>query len=222
MPYLCIVKQKGKENMKAYKGFNRNYNGKLYCRDFIYKPGKTYKYKGELVICESGFHACHELYQCFQHYENDGKNVFYEVECGGQIIKNRSKLVCSEITLVREIDVSGVPLFSSAYYLEDYEILLVAKGDSLRNTRQYNYLNKDLKLLSDEWFDDLELFSSGFSKIKINGQYNFIDIKGNLLSDECFKHANSFQGAYAEVWKGEYEYLISCTGKLCNNYSEIF
>lgn len=207
--------------MKAYKGFNSNENGTLSCRNFIYEPGKTYKYEGQLVICESGFHACHELYQCFQHYANDGKNVFYEVECGGEIIESETKLVCSEITLVREIDVYGIPLFSDAYYFENYELLLVAKGDSEKFTRHYNYLNKDLKLLSKEWFDDVELFSSGMSKIKINGLYNFIDLKGNLLSEEWFKRANSFQGNYAEVWKDGEKCFIDTLGKTTPCYTRI-
>ena len=105
--------------MKAYKGFRRNEDGTLSCRDFVYEPGKTYKHEGEIKLCKSGFHACHELWQTWLFYPNNGKNVFYEVECGGDIIEvdnSFGKLVCSEIKLVKEIDVTNVARFCVASY----------------------------------------------------------------------------------------------------------
>ena len=72
--------------MKAYKGFNRNENSKLSCQGFVYEPGKTYKHEGKIELCESGFHACHELWQVWPFYPNNGQTTYYEVECGGKII----------------------------------------------------------------------------------------------------------------------------------------
>ena len=97
--------------MRGYKGFNRNADGTLSCRDFTYKVGKTYKYDGKIELCKSGFHACHELHQTWKFYPNNGNNVFCEVECGGDIIESEEgdgKVVCSEITILREVDMSGV------------------------------------------------------------------------------------------------------------------
>ena len=105
--------------MRAYKGFNRNEDGTLSCNDFTYEVGKTYKHNGGIEICKSGFHACHELHQCWRYYPNNGKNVFCEVECGGDIIESEDwdgKLVCSEITILREVDMSGVEVFDVAWY----------------------------------------------------------------------------------------------------------
>ena len=100
--------------MKAYKGFKRHDDGTLWCMGFQYEPVKTYKHKGNIELCKSGFHACHELHQVWQFYPNNGVNVFYEVECGGKIIeseKNDGKFVCSEITLVQPVDMDNVALF---------------------------------------------------------------------------------------------------------------
>ena len=103
--------------MKAYKGFNRLPDGTLSCRDFTYKVGETYKYGGDIEICASGFHACHELHQCWTFYPNNEKNVFCEVECGGEVIESEDrdgKFVCSEITILREVDMSGMEVFDYA------------------------------------------------------------------------------------------------------------
>ena len=104
--------------MKSFKGFNRNADGTLTCRDFTYEVGETYKYDGEIELCERGFHACHELHQTWQFYPNNGKNVFCEVECGGDIIESDGgdgKFVCSEITILREVDMSGVEMFDDVW-----------------------------------------------------------------------------------------------------------
>ena len=131
--------------MKAYKGFNRNDNGTLSCRDFTYEVGKTYKHDGKIEICESGFHACHELHQTWPFYPNNGGNAFCEVECGGEIIESENgdgKLVCSEITILREVDMSGVEVFDVAYSFHN-GYAWVKKGDKNyvidTNGKVYNF-----------------------------------------------------------------------------------
>lgn len=54
-----------KENaIKAYKVFNKDWT----CKGFQYKVGKEYKHKGKIQICESGFHSCEKLSDCFNYY----------------------------------------------------------------------------------------------------------------------------------------------------------
>lgn len=160
--------------MKAYKGFNRNADGTMSCRGFVYEIGKTYKYDGKIEICLRGFHACHELHQVWNFYANNGNNVFYEVECGGVIIESKfddGKFVCSEITLIREIDVSDVEVFDdSSEFWNGYACVVRKDG-------KQNNIDKQGKTVSDEWFDYMGFVYDGKAKVKQDGEYYMFDIK---------------------------------------------
>ena len=47
--------------MKGYKVFNSDWT----CRGFQYKVGEMYEHKGDISICEKGFHFCREIAKCF-------------------------------------------------------------------------------------------------------------------------------------------------------------
>ena len=194
--------------MRAYKGFNRNEDGTLSCRDFTYELGKTYKYDGEIELCERGFHACHELHKCWLFYPNNGKNVFCEVECGGEIIESKDsdgKLVCSEITILRKVDMSGVAAFDVAWYIcEGYARVC--------NGNKYNHISTDGKLLSDEWFDYMSRYCNGFFVVCVGPKYNYIDIDGKLLLDE-WQHPVYIDKSFLVVCKdGKYNIIIKWYG----------
>ena len=53
-----------KNAIRAYKAFNSD----LTCIGFQYEVGKEYQHKGKLELCESGFHACLKLVDCFRFY----------------------------------------------------------------------------------------------------------------------------------------------------------
>ena len=196
--------------MKAYKGFNRNSDGTLSCRDFTYEVGKTYKHNGEIKLCESGFHACHELYQTWPFYPNNGKNVFCEVECGGDIIESEDgdgKLVCSEITLWREVDMSGVEVFDYAWHFCDGYTWVRKDG-------KYNHIGTDGKLLSTEWWDAAFSFSEGYARVVKGRRYNHIGTDGKLVSEEWWDDADPFSDCYAVVREGGKEYKIDTKGNV--------
>jgi len=90
--------------MKAYKVFNSD----LTCRNFQYEIGKTFKHEGKIQLCESGFHACLKIVDCFNYYSFDPNNRVCEVELSGEIIKGEDKSVCSEITLIKELTWSDI------------------------------------------------------------------------------------------------------------------
>ena len=83
----------------AYKGFDQD----LKCRDFQYEIGKTYKHKGEVSVCNSGFHACENPLAVFEHYPPTSR--FAIVKCAGKISKdiNDKKIACGELTVEAEI-----------------------------------------------------------------------------------------------------------------------
>ena len=85
--------------MKGYKVFNPDWT----CRDFQYEPGKTFEYDGEIKLCESGFHFCKKLEDCFEYYDLDIKNHVCEVETDGLVKTEHSKSVTNKLTIGREL-----------------------------------------------------------------------------------------------------------------------
>ena len=83
----------------AYKGFDQD----LKCRGFQFEIGKTYKHKGEVSVCNSGFHACENPLAVFEHYPPTSR--FAIVKCAGKISKdiNDKKIACGELTVEAEI-----------------------------------------------------------------------------------------------------------------------
>ena len=182
--------------MKAYKGFNRSEDGTLSCKGFVYEPGKTYKHEGIIELCESGFHACHELWQTWQYYPNNGQTAYYEVECGGIVSEDGDgKFVCSEITLVREIDVADVARFDYTWGFSE-GFANVALGG------KWNYINTEGKMLLEQWFDDAWWFCEGFAVVELDGKWNYINTEGKLLSEQWFDDACVFSEGFALVKLG--------------------
>ena len=89
-------------SITAYKGFDKNFK----CRDIQFEIGKTYKHKGEVSVCNSGFHACENPLAAFKYYPPTSR--FARVKCAGKISKdiNDKKIACEELTVEAEI---GLP-----------------------------------------------------------------------------------------------------------------
>ena len=86
------------EVIKGYKAFNKD----LTCRNFQYEIGKTYKHKGKIEACSSGFHFCEKLSDVYNYYSFDIETIICEVEGSGEIIKYDDKIVCSDIKVLRQ------------------------------------------------------------------------------------------------------------------------
>ena len=96
-----------KKPIKAYKAFNSD----LTCKGFQYEVGKEYHHKGKLELCESGFHACPKLTDCFYFYPfNKTKTRVAEVLVWGKVEYEDVgvKLCASNIKVVRELTWSEV------------------------------------------------------------------------------------------------------------------
>lgn len=52
------------KKIKAYKAFNTDWT----CRGFQYEVGKSYHEDGNISLCNKGFHACLNLFDCFSYY----------------------------------------------------------------------------------------------------------------------------------------------------------
>ena len=88
------------KNITAYKAFNADWT----CRGFQYEVGGTYTHDGKTDVCKSGFHACENPLETFQHYDPTGK--FAAVEMSGEISKSNdgdTKIASAKITITAEI-----------------------------------------------------------------------------------------------------------------------
>ena len=96
-----------KKAIKAYKAFNSD----LTCKGFQYEVGKEYHHKGKLELCESGFHACPKLVDCFRFYPfREAETRVAEVLVWGKVEYEDVgvKLCASNIKVVRELTWSEV------------------------------------------------------------------------------------------------------------------
>ena len=184
--------------MKAYKGLKRNADGTLECRGFIYEPNKKYILDGDIELCERGFHACHELSDVWVYYPNNGNNVYWEVECGGEIKEHDvdSKFVCSEITLLKEIDTSGIAKFDTAgSFNEGYAwVGLDGKG--------FNWITHNGEIaFPNQWYNIVEPFSEGYAAVYLFDKgWNFINHNGEIAFPErWYDYVWSFNKGYARV-----------------------
>ena len=119
----------------AYKGFDQD----LKCRGFQFEIGKTYKHKGEVSVCNSGFHACENPLAVFEHYPPTSR--FAIVKCAGKISKgiNDKKIACGELTVEAEIWLpelisEAVEWINSRVDLENKKISNTGDGSVASNT----------------------------------------------------------------------------------------
>ena len=86
--------------MRGYKFMESD----MSCRGFQYEIGKEYSLKGELEICENGFHFCENPFDCLGYYNNiKGDKRLFLVEALGEVITGDNKSVTNEIKILEEI-----------------------------------------------------------------------------------------------------------------------
>ena len=80
--------------------------------NITWKLGEWQKHEGNIVPCESGFHACQEPRDAFENYTYGDR--FFIVEARGKIKKGNNKFVASEMRLISEVDLkrASVEFFS--------------------------------------------------------------------------------------------------------------
>jgi hypothetical protein len=94
------------EIITGYKATDKD----MRCKDFQYELGKWYEAKGELVMCENGFHFCPYPSGVWAYYSDPGTRVF-RVEAM-EVVKSDEpgadvKCVARHIRLIEEIEIGG-------------------------------------------------------------------------------------------------------------------
>ena len=95
---------------------------------------------------------------------------------------------------------------------------------------KFNFLTKEGKILSDQWFDWCDDFREGFATVKLNEKFNFINRDGKLLSDKWFNWCDDFREGFAAVKLDKKRNFLTKEGKilsdqwfdLCGNFIEGF
>ena len=185
------------------------------CRGFQYEIGKTYK-TDKVKINECGFHACLNPQDTFIFYSQGKNSRYFKVKLSGEIAKCNmwdTNVAATEITILEEINVYEL-LNIAEWWKSDnvLDLLYFSDGFALiRNCeRQYNFIGKDGKLLSEQWFEWADIFRDGLAQIqREDGLQNYIDTNGKIHSNDWFEWVDIFRDGFARVKRtnGEYNYI---------------
>lgn len=204
----------------AYKGIELD----MSCGDFHqYEIGKTYKTdKAELWKC--GFHACLNPLDVLDYYLEEEGSRYFKVLLSGEITKcdfDDTEVAATEITILEEINIKEA--IKTEWWKNENVLDLLYFSDGfaqIRNCeRQYNFIGKNGKILSEQWFEFADIFRDGLALVEREDRLqNYIDAKGNILSKDWFKWADYFKGEFARVKRanGEYNY-IDTKGKIISS-----
>ena len=95
------------DTITGYKVFDTG----LKCRDYDFNQiGSTHTYEGEPVLCESGFHFCTTLQDCFNYYSITPSMIICEVSATGytEAEEDCSKRSCKTLTIARQMSFDEV------------------------------------------------------------------------------------------------------------------
>jgi hypothetical protein len=73
------------------------------CKDFKYEVNKRYKHNDKIKLCDSGFHFCEKLIDCFSYYRFSPENKVFKITARGIIITDGNKSVTDDIEIIEEL-----------------------------------------------------------------------------------------------------------------------
>ena len=99
-----------KKNLKpviSYKAFEFDWT----CRGYDFGgPGKTSVFKGDISLCNAGFHSCLKIEDVFKYYQLLQSYKYAEIENYGEILYSEedSKICASKIKIIKELSFKEV------------------------------------------------------------------------------------------------------------------
>ena len=195
----------------AYKGMNSD----MTCKGFHYELGKSYK-TNKAELCKWGFHACLNPRDVLAYYLKEETSCYFKVLLSGEITKcdfDDTKVAATEITIIEEINIKELCNITE-WWKNDNVIDLLYFSDGLARVQRgdglWNFIGKDSKILSDEWFKWAFDFHDGFARVQREDDLmNFIKKDGKFLSKEWFDWADYFNNGFARVKRtnGEWNFI---------------
>lgn len=161
----------------------------------------------EIELCESGFHACEDLFDCINYYNytnTEGCKVeYHEVECSGKIIKDETDLCVDHISSARKIVCSTITIgkvVNFPFELDDdilaYDSYDKQNGFIFATTKDGGrfVFKKDGTKLFPEPLHLASRFVNGFAVINGEGENEYkrtyIGIDGKIITsiffDTCY------------------------------------
>ena len=168
-----------KKAIKQYKIFNKDEDGRLYCRPkkekFYYEVGK--EHEADCVIFgNSGFHSCKRLTDCLSYYPISPSVVYAEVKVWG-IIKEQDNIIASEYLKITKILSWG----------EARKILLEENGKTERDIEEDSFgLLKTNNIVLSKFVN--------YSRFIFNSSY--IDNSNYINSSRYIQRANNVYHSY--------------------------
>jgi hypothetical protein len=95
------------DTITGYKVFEPDFT----CRDYDFQGvGTTHTYEGTPVLCESGFHFCTTLEDCFKYYNITSNMIVCEVQATGYTDAKEwcSKRTCKTLNIIRQMPLDEV------------------------------------------------------------------------------------------------------------------
>lgn len=90
---------------------------------------------------------------------------------------------------------------------------------AVKKKGKWNFITKEGKYISHNWFEHVLLFQEGFAAIKHNGKWNFINFEGELISQKWWDEVESFSQGRAAVKKnGKWNFINSVGTYISNNW----
>ena len=204
----------------AYKGMESD----MTCEGFYYEIGKSYK-TDKVELCEYGFPACLNPTDVLEYYPQNKGSRYFKVKLSGEIAKCGyfdTQVAATEITILEEINIDEV-IETTEWWKNDNVLDLLYFSDGFarvqRGDSEWNFINKQGKYLSEQWFNWVDTFYDGFARVeRANIDWNFIDRQGNYLSDEWFNWVGYFYDGFARVQRSDNLYnLIDKNSKLISD-----
>lgn len=204
----------------AYKGMEFD----MSCKWFQYEIGKTYK-TDKVKLCNCGFHACLNPIDVLDYYPRYASSRYFKVLLSGEITKCSmwdTNVAATEITILEEIP-SDKFLTNTEWWKNEIvlDLLYYSYGFArIKNCeRQYNFIDKKGKILSEQWFEWADDFKEDFAVVKNEDYvYNFLNKQGKFLSEKWFEKAFDFNEGFAVVEKTiGLRNFITADGKLLSD-----
>ena len=158
--------------MKTIKGVKAFEKG-LKCKGFQFEENKEFVHKGELKICESGFHFCENPLDTLNYYDLCNSD-FAEVEAIGETENhnNDSKITTNKLKIGLKIDLKRFIELSFEYIWNKTKDKASGNNSKLATSGDYSKLatsGYNSKLATSGYNSQLAT-SGDYSQLEINGQ----------------------------------------------------